>query len=620
MSIIVLHRDNAYPVLGLEVRLRSDGPSEASVVIAATDATVARNIHVDDRIDIEVTIDGLSSVVFSGLVDSAETRGVTIPQITLRCTSIPWRKLSRSYPASKTVFRGCEWVTGRNAIECHDTVIGVVRKLSESSGVQIQEHIQDCRLSTDLTWDQQSARQVLESVLSSAGYFATSRHKVDFVEQDGTLHLVRRSSVSSTVEVTLSQLISRTVTTKWTQWAETVGTRGLCVVGGDLPQVVDESRMRRCRHETPGDEEEQPSSVVYDRECTGSRVQSVMDAVVTPDGRSVKQWHYVYDSLCRITSEHGSETVENAKSATSQQSSTTVSYSYDPLLKDKMVERVENTLIEITQADCVKTGSRLRVEHWRYVTSQGEVYPEWHGVAEYGMTPDEMECGSNPTVLRRLENTYYVISGKQMVKRTTSHAWSSDGQLQSSRESVEVSAGEWVGRGQLIFQATESARRWFDEAMRHVLFYSNLPSWATPRAPTFPVSRPDGSDARLHNETPPQDCSPVPSSGLPPGKTLVRKPIQAGACGDNGAARAHYPGTGDQSCVNRILSEISDEANLRVHTMSAELVPVLEIRPGVRLAIRGDTLWNLDWYVTEVDYLWDAKKGLTQRVTALAWS
>lgn len=635
MATIILNRSSGYPALEFDVVLRSDGPSEATVGFAAPDASTARNLDLLDSVELAAEIEEAGQrqrvTLFTGLVDSAEAEGTDRTVVQLRCTSAPWRRLMMFRPESKITFKGCEYVTGSQRTVCHTRFSQVISRIASESGVAIQNLLPDCTLASDIEWASQTARQLLEGVLDGAGYRASGMHRADILEQDGALVLFQRSQARSQVSVPYARMLDRRVSVDRTEWSDVLAVRPegetlpLCVEGGALPTLVPEDRVPDpCPHDSPDsppDPNDPGRSWQIDyRDCSGSRVISTMDRMVRADGSyTSKQWHYSYSSDCRLVAESGTEETYDARRGTRRTEQTTVSYDYDPVFQDRIRTRVEATSVSVETRTCVKTATRMREERWRYVAAQGEVYPEWHGVFEYGLSDNEMECGPNPTYLRRVEQTYSVRSGSQMVRRTTVQTFDADGNPESSRAAVEVSAGDWVGRGSLMLQVNEEFNRWFSEVSRRVLFTSGLPSWALPPLPPMPgLPSLSGAVPRLKLPEVRAGCAPDPR-GVPPGQRLDHRPAQDGPC-DGLAATASYGMIGDAACVQRVRQQILDEVGKRLYTLSAELVPTPEIRPGVRLTLSGDPAWGgVEWYVTQVRYRWSAESGLRQHVTALAW-
>lgn len=670
MPSIVLNRQASVPATAWDVRLRADGPSTADIRVAGP----ASLLQLDTRDTLEISVEieeagaAQEATVFSGAVQAATASGTTTLEVALSAVSLTWARLMDYRPPRPVQYQGCQTDTRSWQPVCPQSVVGALRDIFRRAGVDASVQLTDCTLGETVNWSGSPARSVIDGLLTQAGYRATGMHHADCLEDDGRLVVIQRHRVASRVTLPASRVVDKRVTVDWTDWAKALRGMPLCVEGASIPRLVMaavaprtrcDERLSRDLPELPeqpprepldrdgseSDPPRQPPRADSDpplsdppdyeappanRDCRGFRDETIMtmDIVELRDGSfsSELRWQH-FDAGCFLVRETRWLRSYMAKTQRALEEYTRVSLGYNRA--GKLVYRYEATNVAIEDrapgSECARrAGSRFKVEYWRYAEAEGELYPEWHGVYEYGRDTDELECGDNPAHLRRMEHTSYTRSGRQMIVRRHVTSYDADGNFESTRVTTDVSLGDWVGR--------ERARQDIERLVDRKLHERDVAQVTTPSGRDLPTTPdvasphplgfppPWGAQPQLRTD-PPGQCVQQP----PEGYTIVDRPLLHGECPTDPAelqltTRAHYPLVASATRLREIYDNIREEAQKRVYVLHASLVPTLSIRPGVWLTLEGDTHFpGFSWYVTEVAWSWSATEGVRQALTALAW-
>lgn len=670
MPVVVLNRSSGVPAIAWNVRLRSDRPSTAE--ITAVGAMQLLDIN-DDVLSISVEIEeaGVSqrATVFSGAILAATARGTTSLEVSLSAVSSPWARLMEYRPGSPVQYHGCQMDSHSWQPVCPESVVMALRDVFQRAGVDASVELTDCTLGETVTWSGEPARSVVEGLLAQAGYRATGMHHADCIEEGGRLTVIQRHRVASRVAIPASRLVDRQVTVDWTDWARALRGMPLCVEGSHIPRLVrepDPTRPQcneRLSRNLPGLPEQPPrepldrggresdpprqppradsappmsdlpdyESPPANRDCRGFRDETIMtmDIVELKDGSfsSELRWQH-FDAGCFLVRETRWLRSYTAKTQRALEEYTRVSLGYNNA--GKLVYRYEATDVVIEDrapgSECPRrVGSRFKVEYWRYAEAEGELYPEWHGIYEYGRDTNELECGDNPIGLRRMEHTSYTRSGKQMIVRRHIVTYDADGNFESTRVTTDVSIGDWVGRERLRGDVERLVDRKLHESDVAEIGRTSgrdlpsVPYAVSPHPLGFPP--PWGANPQLRTD-PAGRCVAKP----PEGYTVVERPLLYGECPTTPeelqlTTRAYYPLVASVTRLREIYDNIREEAQRRVYVMHASLVPTLGLRPGMWITLEGDTHFpGFSWYVTEVAWSWSATGDLRQALTALAWT
>ncbi len=560
------------------------------------------------------------------VVEQVTLTGVNLTRVEVSGTSPVWSRLIRYRPSDPVEFRGCEW---DGSTKCYSSMHAMIQAVVSRTGVPIDVTVPDCTLAETTVWSvSEDAASFLSSVLDGFGLRLTDEFRADILEGQDGLIIRQRHQAPHVGEVPLGRTVERSVSIEEALLSEELSNfSGVCVDGGNVPVLRDESRIETCvPGRQPGESDEQYDLRTRRIEIRGCQNVTTYDESNAADGSYSRRYHTVVNrpvgGSCRVNSESITEIVYKAGDPPERRHEvTSVSYSYIP--EGFVSMRSESTSVqrEVGGSQC-GTGYRSKVEVWRYAQRDGEVFPEYQGTWEYGFDDSEWDCtaGPPPTVLRRAEHRSITHTGNQVLRRTSVYTYGQDGSLQSVRTSTEVGAGEWHSWYEVQDMSISGTRnellRKLDALRRAGLGGDTLVDILMQQLSYLVwqrrIQKLKDTDRALSKE-----CKPDPRS-IPEGKEVVEEPVST--CGEDREGKVTYnaPLVGSAECATRLRDQVLAASGFPgrryVKRCEATLVPVPWLRAGTRVTYAGE-----DWFVETVRWSWQEGGGLIQNASLVRW-